>query len=136
YDQIINNCAAFAVGRAEVTEIDSINILEASMLAMERAIADLSVLPEKVLIDGNRCPKTSMPAIAVIGGDQSEQCIAAASIIAKVIRDREMVQYDEMYPGYGFAKHKGYGTREHYASIARLGACPIHRQSFRLKNSW
>lgn len=135
YEQILNYSLAYAVGRAEVDEIDSINILQASLLAMQRAINALSIQPSRVLIDGNCCPKTVIPAEAIIRGDQSEQCIAAASIIAKVVRDREMLQYDEMYPGYGFAKHKGYGTRAHYAALQHLGACPIHRQSFRLTSN-
>lgn len=132
YEQILNHSLAYAVGRAEVEEIDSINILQASMLAMQRAVDGLTTQPGKILVDGNRCPEVSMPAEAIVRGDESEQCISAASIIAKVVRDQEMLQYEEQYPGYGFAKHKGYGTREHYAALKRLGATPIHRQSFRL----
>lgn len=132
YELILNNNLAYAVGRADVHEIDEVNILQATMLAMRRAIDGLSIIPGKVLIDGNCCPEISIPAEAIIRGDQSEQCISAASIIAKVVRDREMVRYEEMYPGYGFAKHKGYGTREHYQALKRLGQTPIHRQSFRL----
>ena len=99
---------------------------------MQRAVEALPILPGKILVDGNCCPKFAMPAEAIIRGDQSQQCIAAASILAKVTRDREMCQYEEEYPGYGFMKHKGYGTKAHYAALARLGATPIHRRSFRL----
>lgn len=132
YDCILDRCLAFAIGRSEPAEIDEINILQASLLAMQRAVEALSIVPERALIDGNRCPALSMPATAIIRGDQSEPCISAASIIAKVTRDREMLNYDEQYPEYGFARHKGYGTRDHYAAIAKHGILAIHRRSFRL----
>lgn len=133
YAYIANKALAYAVGRAEVSEIDQINILQATLLAMQRAVRRLSLQPTKVLVDGNRCPRFSVPARAVIGGDRLEPCISAASIVAKVVRDREMVQYESVYPQYGFAQHKGYGTRKHYAALKRWGITPIHRRSFRLR---
>lgn len=132
YQQILDRCLACGVGRSEVEEIDSINILQATLLAMQRAVADLSLRPVKLLVDGNCCPKVSIPAEAIIRGDCLEACISAASIVAKVVRDREMISYEQKYPGYGFAKHKGYGTRAHYAALKQLGITPIHRRSFRL----
>jgi len=132
YEIITTQSLAFAIGRAEVEEIDEINILNASLLAMKRAIEALSVSPEKVLVDGNRCPDITIPAEAIIKGDQKIGSISAASIIAKVTRDREMIAFEEQYPGYGFAKHKGYGTKQHYAALKALGVTPIHRRSFRL----
>lgn len=133
YEQILNSSIAFSVGRAEVNEIDAINILQASLLAMQRAVDALSLRPKKILVDGNRCPSVSIPAEAIIRGDESEPCISAASIVAKVVRDREMTEYEVIYPGYGFAAHKGYGTRGHYEALQKLGASPIHRKSFRLE---
>lgn len=123
---------ARSVGVAHVAcdEIDYLNILHATMAAMTRAIAALDPAPERVLIDGNRCPEVDMPASAVVGGDAVEPAISAASIIAKVERDRAMVAYDAEYPGYGFARHKGYSTPEHFAALTRLGPCAIHRHSF------
>lgn len=132
YLKITESALDFAVGRAEVEEIDQINILQASLLAMRRAVDGLRISPNLVLIDGNRCPELSVPARALIKGDQLEACISAASIVAKVLRDREMIDYDVQYPSYGFAKHKGYGTRVHYEAIEQYGILPIHRRSFRL----
>lgn len=132
YEQIMEHSIACAVGRSDVEEIDAINILQATMRAMRRAIEALPVQPAKILIDGDRCPDAPFDMQALIGGDATEACISAASIIAKVTRDREMLEIDEMYPGYGFAQHKGYATRAHYAALAQLGASPIHRQTFRL----
>jgi ribonuclease HII len=122
---------SWAVGRAEVEEIDCINILQATLLAMQRAVAALDPAPRHALIDGDRCPRLSCPAVAIVRGDQKVAAIAAASILAKVARDREMEALDARYPGYGFARHKGYTTREHVRALRRLGATPIHRRSFR-----
>jgi ribonuclease HII len=121
---------AWAVGRADVAEIDEINILQATMLAMQRAIAALSVIPQLALIDGNRAPKLSCKTRTIIGGDDLEPAISAASILAKVTRDREMVLLHETYPRYGFAQHKGYATAEHLKMLKEHGACAIHRRSF------
>jgi ribonuclease HII len=121
---------AWAVGRAEIEEIDTINILQASLLAMRRAILALRPQPEFALVDGNRCPVLPCPSEAIIKGDATVAAISAASILAKVSRDREMVGLDEQYPGYGFASHKGYPTPEHLSALARLGITPIHRRSF------
>ncbi|MCB1735110.1 MAG: ribonuclease HII [Gammaproteobacteria bacterium] len=121
---------AWAIGRAEVAEIDALNILHATMLAMRRAVLRLPVAPGKVLIDGNRCPDIPYPAEAVVGGDATVQEIAAASILAKVTRDREMVAFDAQYPGYGFAGHKGYPTKSHIVALHELGVTDIHRRSF------
>lgn len=125
---------AYALGRAEVDEIETLNILQASFLAMQRAIEQLTIKPELVLVDGNQCPKNlAYPSKAIIQGDKFIPAISAASIIAKVARDAEMVQYDTLYPGYDFGKHKGYGTQQHRESILKYGPSPIHRRSF-LKN--
>ena len=121
---------AWALGRAEVEEIDRLNILWATLLAMERAVLALPVRPDRVLVDGDRCPAVPFPVEAVVGGDASVPCISAASILAKVTRDRELVELDALYPGYGFARHKGYPTREHLEALARLGPSPVHRRSF------
>ena len=130
YDLIYANALAVCVGRAEVEEIDKINILQATMLAMQRAIEGLKILPNLALIDGDRSPKLSCEAKAIIKGDQTEPCISAASIIAKVTRDREMILLDKQYPLYNFAQHKGYGTAEHRLALATHGPCAIHRRSF------
>jgi ribonuclease HII len=130
-DQIQDYAMAWALGRAEVDEIDQINILQASLLAMQRAVAALQPAAEYALIDGNRLPSLDCAAEAVIKGDARVAVISAASIIAKVARDREMVMLDATYPGYGFAKHKGYPTREHLQALGNLGVCEIHRRSFR-----
>lgn len=121
---------AWALGRAEVEEIDRINILQASLLAMRRAVLALSTAPEFALIDGNRCPELPCPSEAVVKGDSRVAAISAASIIAKVARDREMVELDAQYPGYGLAGHKGYPSPAHLAALERLGVTPIHRRSF------
>jgi ribonuclease HII len=126
-------CEAYpsvGIGIIDSTEIDRTNILVATMRAMREAVASLSVRPQYVLIDGNRCPELDIPADAIVDGDARCYSIAAASIIAKVTRDRMMIAYDEEFPGYGFAAHKGYGTRDHRLAIAALGFCPIHRRSF------
>lgn len=122
---------AWALGRAEAAEIDRLNILQASLLAMERAIAALSVVPDLVLVDGKHCPPTACPVRAIVKGDQQIIAIGAASIVAKVARDAEMIAFEESYPGYGFGTHKGYPTRAHLAALKALGPCSIHRHSFR-----
>jgi ribonuclease HII len=131
FDLIYQHALAVGVGRAEVGEIDKINILQASMLAMQRAVAALKIAPQLALIDGNRCPILSCEAKAIIRGDQSEPVISAASIIAKVTRDREMLLLDKEFPQYGFAKHKGYPTEEHVRALNKYGPCIIHRRSYK-----
>jgi len=121
---------AWAIGRASVAEIDRLNILHASMLAMQRAVTALTVQPEFVYVDGNRCPQWRYRSQAVVGGDGLVPAISAASILAKVTRDAEMEALDAEYPGYGFARHKGYATRAHLAALEKLGPCAIHRRSF------
>jgi len=130
FDEIKQKARAWAIGRAEVEEIDEINILQATMLAMQRAVAALAVQPGHALIDGNRCPDLPCTAEAIIKGDGKIPAISAASIIAKVTRDREMVLLDAEYPGYGLAGHKGYPTKAHMAALNDLGVTPIHRRSF------
>ena len=129
-EQIKASALAWALGRAEVEEIDQINILQASLLAMRRAVLGLRPQAEYALIDGNRCPDLPCGAEAIIKGDQSVAAISAASIIAKVSRDAELIELDSQYPGYGFASHKGYGTRVHLQALQQLGVSPIHRRSF------
>jgi len=123
-------CVAWAWGWAEVEEIDSLNILQASLLAMQRAVQNLSLLPSKILVDGCHCPLFACPAEAIIGGDGLIPSISAASIMAKVIRDAIMHFMDSLYPGYGFAAHKGYPTQQHRNALKILGVTPIHRRSF------
>ncbi|MEY4640281.1 MAG: Ribonuclease [Pseudomonadota bacterium] len=130
YEIICARALAFAVARASVEEIDSINILQASLLAMHRAVQALQRQPDFVYVDGNQLPRWHYSAEAVIGGDNRIASIAAASILAKVTRDRELVALDEKYPGYGFAQHKGYATPVHLESLRALGPSPIHRRSF------
>jgi ribonuclease HII len=130
FEEIHEKALACCIARAEVHEIDEINILHATMLAMKRAVEGLTVLPKLALIDGNRCPVLSVPSSAVIKGDSQVPAIAAASILAKVTRDREMAEMDLLYPGYGLAGHKGYPTAEHLEALKRLGPTPIHRRSF------
>jgi len=122
---------AWCVARADVAEIDQLNILHATMLAMQRAVEGLSVTPELALIDGNRCPQLKVPCEAVIKGDDQVPAIAAASILAKVARDHEMYELDKEYPGYGIAQHKGYPTKQHLEALRQLGATEIHRRSFK-----
>jgi ribonuclease HII len=129
-DAIRSRALAWSIGRAEVEEIDTINILQASLLAMQRAVAALVLPPEMVLVDGDRAPIVNYRVRTVVKGDASIPAISAASILAKVSRDAEMCALAERYPGYGFAKHKGYGTEEHLQALDRLGVCPIHRRSF------
>lgn len=130
YDLICERSLAWSLGRAEVEEIDRINILQASLLAMQRAVQGLATQPTHALVDGNRVPDLPCSARAIVGGDASEACISAASIIAKVARDREMVALDARYPGYGLARHKGYPTKVHLAALRSLGVSEIHRRSF------
>jgi ribonuclease HII len=122
---------AWSLAWATVAEIDVGNILQAALLAMQRAVAGLGVAPTEVLVDGNRCPILACPVRAIVGGDASVAAISAASILAKVARDREMQRLDALYPGYGFAEHKGYPTAAHRAALLRLGPSPVHRRSFR-----
>ncbi|NIF21104.1 MULTISPECIES: ribonuclease HII [Pantoea] len=130
FDEIKEKALAWSLGRAEPEEIDQINILQATMLAMQRAVAGLSLVPEYVLIDGNRCPALPMPSQAVVKGDSLVAEISAASILAKVTRDREMAELDLLFPQYGFAQHKGYPTALHMERLSQHGATPHHRRSF------
>ena len=131
YVEIIDKALAYAIASATVAEIDEINILHASMLAMSRAVSLLSVQPEHVLVDGNRLPPNlPCPAEAVVKGDARQAAISAASILAKVTRDRDIVKAAEIYPEYGFEKHKGYPTAQHLEAIRLYGITPIHRRSF------
>lgn len=130
-EEIKEKALSWALGRAEVEEIDEINILQASLLAMKRAIEALPVTPEYALIDGNKCPDITISCEAVIKGDSRVAAISAASILAKVSRDHEMVELDQQYPGYGLAKHKGYPTAAHMSALKALGVTIIHRKSFR-----
>lgn len=133
YDEIREKAVAVGVGMASPARIDEINILNATYEAMRDAVAELGVSPDLLLNDAVTIPEMSIPQVPIIKGDAKSVSIAAASIIAKVTRDRLMVQYDEILPGYGFAQHKGYGSKEHIEALKRLGATPIHRQSF-IKN--
>lgn len=130
YDEIKDNALSWSLGRAEPEEIDQLNILHATMLAMQRAVAGLHLAPDYVLIDGNRCPLLPVPALAVVKGDSRVAEISAASILAKVTRDREMVELDARFPEYGFAQHKGYPTAYHLEKLAQFGATEYHRRSF------
>ncbi|HBD22813.1 MAG TPA: ribonuclease HII [Oceanospirillaceae bacterium] len=121
---------AVSIGRASVAEIDQLNILQASMLAMQRAVEGLSVQPDMALIDGNRCPTLACPTQAIVKGDAKELCIGAASIIAKVTRDQDMQAWHKRYPYYGLDKHKGYPTKQHLLALAEHGVCDQHRRSF------
>ncbi len=134
FDVIRREAVSFAIGHADVAEIDDLNILHASMLAMRRAVERLDVMPERLRIDGNRAP--DIPGYVgstetVVGGDRLCPAIAAASILAKVVRDREMLRLDARFPQYGFAQHKGYPTAAHRETLQRFGPCPEHRRSFR-----
>jgi ribonuclease HII len=130
FDEIKLKAKSWCVARATVAEIDSINILQASLLAMHRAVQGLHVQPEYVLVDGNKLPKWNYAAEAVVKGDSRVAAISAASILAKVVRDREMVEMDKQYPGYGLADHKGYPTKVHMDALDKLGITPIHRTSY------
>lgn len=128
--QIKAQALAWCVASASVEEIDRINILQATFLAMQRAVSGLSLLPESALIDGNRCPELAMPAEAVVKGDGIMAPIAAASILAKTARDAFMAELDGQYPQYGFARHQGYPTAAHVAALRMHGVSPVHRRSF------
>lgn len=130
FDLIQARALSCCIARAEATEIDQINILQASLLAMQRAVAGLPVRPARALVDGNQPPRLNCAVTTVIGGDALHPCIMAASILAKVARDREMEKIDIEYPGYGFAKHKGYGTAQHLRALRELGPTIIHRMTF------
>ncbi|WP_256091651.1 ribonuclease HII [Candidatus Thiosymbion oneisti] len=129
--EIRNQALAFAVEFATVEEIDRINILQASLLAMQRAVENLSITPQRALVDGNRPPRLACAVETVVKGDATVAVISAASILAKVARDREMLMLDSKFPGYGFARHKGYPTRAHLTALRELGPCALHRRSFR-----
>lgn len=131
FDEIVTKATAWSIARASVAEIDALNILHASMLAMKRAVEDLDFTPEFVLVDGNRMPDISVPGQAVVGGDLRVACISAASILAKVSRDREMTALDQQYPHYGLAKHKGYPTKAHLEALSQHGVTDIYRRSFK-----
>lgn len=130
YDEIIEGALAYSIALSTVEEINETNILEASLLAMRRAVDGLCMVPDYLLIDGNICRGFRIPARAVIKGDATSPSIAAASILAKVTRDRLCVELDRQYPGYGIAKHKGYGTAAHYKALKELGVPPIYRTKF------
>ena len=120
----------WALGEADIAEIDELNILHATMLAMQRAVAALTLQPDRVLVDGNRCPDFGIKARAIIGGDGLEPCISAASIIAKVTRDQMMKEFAVQYPQYGFERNSGYPTKQHREALEEFGITPIHRRSF------
>lgn len=128
--EIQHKARSWCIARASVAEIDKINILQASLLAMTRAVQGLHVQPEHVLVDGNKLPQWTYTAEAVVKGDSRVAAISAASILAKVTRDREMVEFDKLYPGYGFAEHKGYPTKVHMEALDKSGVTPIHRTSY------
>jgi ribonuclease HII len=130
FDEIRDKALAFCIAEASVEEIDAINILQATMLAMKRAVEGLRLPPQKVLVDGNRLPHLRVRAEAIVGGDAKVKAISAASILAKVARDQMCVEHEERYPQYGFALHKGYSTPAHLAALVEHGPCAWHRQTF------
>lgn len=130
YDRIIDEAVAWGVGEVDVEYIERENILQATYEAMRRAVTQLAPAPDFLLLDAVRLPGVDIPQRPIIHGDALSASIAAASIVAKVTRDRLMCRYDELYPGYGFARHKGYGTTEHWRALRQLGPCPLHRRSF------
>jgi ribonuclease HII len=130
YDLIMRRALSIGVGLADARMVDRLNVLEATRLAMREAVDQLGAQPDLVLVDGRELLDLAVPQQAIVGGDRLCASIAAASIVAKVVRDRMMRELDELYPDYGFARHKGYGTREHQAKLVELGPCPEHRRSF------
>ena len=130
YAEIVDQALCYSVARATVEEIDRYNILQATLMTMRRAVKNLDTQPDYVAVDGNRLPRWEYRAEAVVKGDGRVEVISAASILAKVVRDREMTEFDAQYPGYGFAANKGYGTAQHLEALQRLGPTPIHRRSF------
>lgn len=130
HDEILDKALCCCVAQASVEEIDRLNILQATLLAMQRAVTGLRLLPVNVLVDGNRLPVLPVPAQAIVRGDDLVPAISAASILAKVSRDRQCLVMHEAYPVYGFDRHKGYGTAEHLAALQRHGPCAVHRRSF------
>jgi ribonuclease HII len=130
YQDIISHARCWCIGRASVQEIDRYNILQATLMAMRRAVLGLKITPDYVAVDGNRLPQWEFAGEAVVKGDGRVEVISAASILAKVVRDREMLAMDAKYPGYGFQKNKGYGTAQHLEALQRLGPTPIHRRTF------
>lgn len=135
FDIIIREAVSYGIGFADEKEIDAVNILQATFLAMKRALEALDVPAGYALVDGNRMPPLGIPGETIVKGDAKSPSIAAASILAKVTRDRLMLEYDQIYPQYAFAKHKGYGTKIHTEAIREYGPCEIHRRTF-LKNIW
>lgn len=131
FDEIITKATAYCIAKATPEEIDELNILHATMLAMKRAVEGLAIKPHKVEVDGNRCPNINIPCEAIVKGDGKVVAISAASILAKVTRDRDMVMLDKAFPEYGFAKHKGYPTKLHMEALSQHGATSHHRKSFR-----
>lgn len=129
--QIKEKALAWSVAEASIEEIDELNILHATMLAMQRAVAGLNIAPQKVLVDGNRCPDIPQAVECIVKGDLTEPCISAASILAKQARDRMMIALDILYPQYGFARHKAYPTALHRQALIEHGACPAHRRNFK-----
>jgi ribonuclease HII len=134
YPLILQRAAASAVEAVSEDEIDRINILQATYAAMRKAVSGLGIEPGHVLVDGYPIPGLPFPQTALVGGDDLSMTIGAASILAKVTRDRMMVEFDRLFPQYGFARHKGYGTREHVRALRQFGPCPIHRKSFTIKS--
>jgi ribonuclease HII len=130
FDEIRAKALACCIAEASVEEIDRLNILQASLLAMRRAVEGLRLVPHRVLVDGNQLPVLNMPAAAIVSGDAKVPAISAASILAKVYRDRLCLALDRDYPNYGFAAHKGYPTAAHLAALRQHGACPVHRRSY------
>jgi len=133
FQKITQHAHAFGIGVATVGEIDSINIYHASLLAMRRAVENLTVRPNHLLVDGNAFGESAIPVTTIVKGDARSYAIASASILAKVTRDRMMTEYDRQFPGYGFARHKGYATRQHLDAIEKMGYCALHRRSFHPK---
>ncbi len=130
YDAVLSMACAVGVGVAQVIEIERLNILQATLTAMRRAVENLSLRPDRILVDGKHCPDVSCRATAIVGGDARVPSISAASIVAKVTRDRMMVELDEIYPEYGFARHKGYPTAAHLRALERCGVCAVHRCTY------